>query len=118
MIGTTLSDRAAVSTEGIKDDVGAVSGSNMIAARLSPGAISESSSSHLPPSEASRPLAIARSTAAACAQSITSSARSRIDGGMARPSAVAVLRFTIISNLVGSCTGRSPGFSPRRMRST
>jgi putative ABC transport system substrate-binding protein len=32
--------------------------------------------------------------------------------------AVAVLRFTIISNLVGSCTGRSPGFSPRRMRST
>ena len=48
--------------------------------------------------------------------SITSSARSRIDGGIARPSAVAVLRFTTISNLVGSCTGRSPGFSPRRMR--
>src|SRR5262249_36945278 len=50
--------------------------------------------------------------------SITSSARSRIDGGMARPSAVAVLRFTGISNLVGNCTGRSPGFAPRRMRST
>src|SRR5262249_31495292 len=50
--------------------------------------------------------------------SITSSARSRIDGGMARPSAVAALRFTSISNSVGSCTGRSPGFSPRRMRST
>src|SRR5215468_9925134 len=50
--------------------------------------------------------------------SITSSARSRIDGGMARPSAVAVLRFTTISNLVGSCTGRSPGFAPRRIRST
>ena len=50
--------------------------------------------------------------------SITSSARSRIDGSMARPSAVAVARFTIISNFVGSCTGRSPGFSPRRMRST
>src|SRR5262249_23480281 len=50
--------------------------------------------------------------------SITSSARSIIDGGMARPSAVAVLRFTTISNLVGNCTGRSPGFSPRRMRST
>jgi hypothetical protein len=31
-----------------------VSGSKMIAARLSPGAISESSSSHLPPSEASK----------------------------------------------------------------
>src|SRR5262249_46145568 len=50
--------------------------------------------------------------------SITSAARSRIDGGMARPSAVAVLRFTTISNLVGNCTGRSPGFSPRRIRST
>jgi hypothetical protein len=50
--------------------------------------------------------------------SITSSARSRIDGGTARPSAFAVLRFTAISNLVGNCTGRSPGFSPRRMRST
>ena len=34
--------------------------------------------------------------------SITSSARSRIDGGMARPSALAVLRFTTISNFVGS----------------
>jgi hypothetical protein len=34
--------------------------------------------------------------------SITSSARSRIDGGMARPSAVAVLRFTTISNFVGA----------------
>ena len=34
--------------------------------------------------------------------SITSSARSIIDGGMARPSAVAVLRFTTISNFFGS----------------
>ena len=48
--------------------------------------------------------------------SITSSARSRIDRGTVSPSAVAVLRFTTISNLVGSCTGRSPGFAPRRMR--
>jgi len=32
--------------------------------------------------------------------SITSSARSMIDGGMARPSAVAVLRFTTIANFV------------------
>jgi hypothetical protein len=50
--------------------------------------------------------------------SITSSARSIIDGGMARPRAVAVLRFTTISNFVGNCTGRFPGFSPRRIRST
>jgi hypothetical protein len=34
--------------------------------------------------------------------SITSSERSIIDGGMARPSAVAVLRFTTISNFVGN----------------
>ena len=34
--------------------------------------------------------------------SMISSARSIIDGGIARPSAVAVLRFTTISNLVGS----------------
>src|SRR5262245_4277934 len=53
MICTTLSDRAAVSSEGIKIETGAVSGLNMIATRLSPGAISESSSSHLPPSVAS-----------------------------------------------------------------
>src|SRR5262249_35169937 len=50
--------------------------------------------------------------------SITSSARNIIDGGTARPSAVAVLRFTAISNFVGNCTGRSLGFAPRRMRST
>src|SRR6516164_10395541 len=34
--------------------------------------------------------------------SITSSARSRIDGGTARPSALAVLRFRTIWNLVGN----------------
>jgi hypothetical protein len=44
MIGATLSDRAAVSNEGLKVETGAVSGLNMIAARLSPGAISDSSS--------------------------------------------------------------------------
>ena len=52
MIGSTLSDRAAVSNEGTKG--AALSGLNMMAARLSPGAISESSSSHLPASEASK----------------------------------------------------------------
>jgi hypothetical protein len=39
VIGTTLSDRAAVSIEGIKTETAALSGLNMIAARLSPGAI-------------------------------------------------------------------------------
>jgi hypothetical protein len=29
-----------------------------------------------------------------------------------------LLLFTTISNLVGNCTGRLPGFAPRRMRST
>jgi hypothetical protein len=50
--------------------------------------------------------------------SITSSARSKIDCGTVRSSALAVLRLTTISNFTGNCTGRSPGFAPRRMRST
>ena len=50
-----MSDRVAVSSEDVKiNGGGASSGLNMIAARLSPGAISESNSSHLPPSEASK----------------------------------------------------------------
>ena len=39
-------------------------------------------------------------------------------GGTSRPSALAVLRLMTSSNLVGSCTGSSPGLAPRRMRST
>ena len=50
--------------------------------------------------------------------SITSSAVASTDCGMVRPNVVAVLRFTTNSNLVGFWTGRSAGFSPRRMRST
>ena len=50
--------------------------------------------------------------------SITSSARSRIDWGMVRPSAFAVLRLITSSNLVGCSTGRSAGFVPLRIRST
>ena len=38
--------------------------------------------------------------------------------GIVRPRALAVLRLTAVSNLVGVCTGRSPGAAPRRMRST
>src|SRR5262245_22429623 len=50
--------------------------------------------------------------------SITSSARASKVGGSSRSSALAVLRLITSSNLVGVCTGRSPGFSPLRMRST
>src|SRR5262249_61553682 len=50
--------------------------------------------------------------------SITSSARASTVGGISRPSALAVLRLITNSYLVGACTGRSPGFSPLRMRST
>src|SRR4030088_2904581 len=50
--------------------------------------------------------------------SITSSARRRIDGGMVRPSALAVLRLTPSSNLIGCCTGRSAGFAPLMILST
>ena len=50
--------------------------------------------------------------------SITSSARASSVGGIVRPSARAVLRLMLNPNLTGPCTARSPGFSPRRMRST
>ena len=50
--------------------------------------------------------------------SITSSARASTLAGTSRPSALAVLRLSTVSYLVGACTGSSPGFSPLRMRST
>ena len=50
--------------------------------------------------------------------SITSSARVSNVGGTVRPSALAVLRSIASTIFVGSCTGRSAGFSPFRMRST
>src|SRR5262249_12471341 len=50
--------------------------------------------------------------------SITSSARASRRSGTVRPSAFAVLRLITSSYLVGACTGRSPGLSPLRMRST
>src|SRR5262249_54760355 len=49
--------------------------------------------------------------------SITSSAATRRPGGTVRPSALAVLRLSTVSNLVGACTGRSAGLALRRMRS-
>src|SRR5580704_9223 len=48
--------------------------------------------------------------------SITSSATASSVGGMARPSAFAVLRLITNSNLVGCMTGRSAGFSPLSIR--
>src|SRR5262249_20144343 len=48
--------------------------------------------------------------------SITSSARASTLAGISMPSALAVLRLITSSNLVGCWTGRSPGFSPLRMR--
>src|SRR6266403_4300548 len=44
--------------------------------------------------------------------SITSSAVASSEGGIVRPSAFALLRLTISSNLVGCSTGRSPAFAP------
>src|SRR5262249_27729295 len=48
--------------------------------------------------------------------SITSSARSRMDVGTVIPNSLAVFMFKYNSNVVGSCTGRSDGFSPLRIR--
>src|SRR3984893_17042174 len=50
--------------------------------------------------------------------SITSSARASMVGGILRPIAFAVLRLNVSMYLVGCCTGRSLGFSPRRIRLT
>src|SRR5262245_55444732 len=50
----------------------------------------------------------------AALHSITSSARSRNDSGILRPSALAVVRLTMRSYLVGCSTGRSSGLVPRR----
>ena len=54
----------------------------------------------------------------AALHSITSSARASSVGDTSRPNALAVLRLMTSSYLVGACTGKSPGFSPLRMRST
>jgi hypothetical protein len=47
--------------------------------------------------------------------SITSSARARIEDGTIRPSALAVLRLTTSSKVVGCSTGRSAGLAPLRI---
>src|SRR5215510_2227736 len=44
-----------------------------------------------------------------------SSARTRTDGGIVRPSALAVLALITSSNLVGCSTGRSAGLAPLRI---
>src|SRR5262249_32170501 len=49
--------------------------------------------------------------------SITSSASASSAGDNSRPSALAAVRLIISSYLVGCWNGRSPGFSPRKMRS-
>src|SRR5262249_34500851 len=53
-----------------------------------------------------------------CRHWITSSARASSDGGIVRPSALAVLRLMARSNLADCCTGRSAGFMPFRILST
>src|SRR5262249_52434481 len=53
----------------------------------------------------------------AAVHSITSLAMACNVKGTVSPSAFAVFRLMTNSNLVGACTGRSPAFSPLRMRS-
>ena len=50
--------------------------------------------------------------------SITSSAVASSVCGIVRPSALAVVRLMVRSNLVGCSTGMSPGFAPRKILST
>src|SRR4029077_17055874 len=47
--------------------------------------------------------------------SMTSSARARIEGGTVRPRALAVLRLTTSSNVVGCWTGRLACLAPLRI---
>src|SRR5262245_1847669 len=54
----------------------------------------------------------------AALHSITSSARSRNDSGMVRPSVFAVVRLMTRSNLVGCWTGMSAGLAPSKILST
>src|SRR5687767_9056199 len=46
---------------------------------------------------------------AACGHSITRSARANNEGGISRPIAFAIGRFTVSRNLAGCWIGRSPG---------
>src|SRR5215831_13568656 len=64
----------------------------------------------------SRRAAKQRDELAALHHSITSSARASSMGGTSSPSARAVGRLMMKSNLVDCTTGRSVGFSPFRMR--
>ena len=61
---------------------------------------------------------VPRSAVHVWSHSITSSAAARSVAGTVSPSALAVLRLMSNSNVVGICTARSAGLSPRRMRLT
>src|SRR5215207_1599534 len=50
--------------------------------------------------------------------SITSSARARRLGGIVQPSALAVFKLTISSNLLGAWTGSAPASSPFKILAT
>src|SRR5262245_29548834 len=66
----------------------------------------------------SRRAAEQRDDIPAGAHSITSSARASKVTGTLMPSAFAVIRLTMRSNLVGCSTGMLAGFTPRRILST
>ena len=72
-----------------------------------------------------RPAALGRAAPPCCYTdarvshcSMTRSACNKTDGGIGIPSALAVLRLMINSNVVGCSTGRSAGAAPFRIRST
>src|SRR6266436_58770 len=54
----------------------------------------------------------------ASVHSITSSARTKNDSGIASPIALAVRRLMISCNIVGCSIGKSPGFAPLSILST
>jgi hypothetical protein len=62
-----------------------------------------------------RPPSHRRAGRAFAVHSITSSARSKNDPGIVKPSAFAVSRFITRLNLVGCSTGKSPALEPREI---
>ena len=61
------------------------------------------------------PVRVCQLKQASSSYSITSSARARTVVGIVRFKALAVLTFTVNSNLVGKLTGKLTGFSPLRI---
>src|SRR5207249_10489560 len=97
----------------LSDDVGSVDDSDRHRRRQRTARVREE-----PPPVHRHAVAITLTGTSPVPHWTTCSARNSTDFGMVRPSALAALRFTVSSNLLGCSTGRSPGLAPFRILST